>query len=178
MLAVGLTAWMVTAQAASSLTEGALADLIQSVLLWSVLVICAVLLLSLLLSSEFTRPIRRLTRAAKAIGGGNLQVRVSDERADELGGLATAFNEMASQIESAHWGMEEANRKLTELNGLLRRESGEQRERIEALSRTAEEFSRIQDRDILLTRVLTEAPPPPLRSAMFSRTSSSSPATT
>ncbi|MBX3354401.1 MAG: HAMP domain-containing protein [Phycisphaeraceae bacterium] len=157
VLSVGITAWLATAAAAASLTQAQVQDLIQWVMLWSVLVISAVLLLSLVLSSGFTRPISRLTIASRSLGEGRLEVRVSDERTDEIGDLARAFNDMAARLESAHWGMEEANRRLQETNQLLRRETGEQRERIETLSRIAEEFSRIQDRDILLTRVLTEA---------------------
>lgn len=157
VLAVGVTAWLVTASAATSLNPAQVEELVQWVLLWSVIVVSAVLMLSLVLSSGFTRPLRRLTGAARSIGDGRLEVRVSDDRSDEIGGLARAFNDMAARIESAHWGMEEANRRLKETNQLLRRETGEQRERIETLSRIAEEFSRIQDRDILLTRVLTEA---------------------
>lgn len=157
VLSVGVTAWLVTASAAASLTSAQVQDLVQWVLVWSVLAVSAVLLLSLILSAGFTRPIRRLTGAARSIGEGRLDVRVSDDRVDEIGGLARAFNDMAARLESAHWGMEDANRRLHETNRLLRRETGEQRERIETLSRIAEEFSRIQDRDILLTRVLTEA---------------------
>lgn len=157
VLAVGITAWLVTSAAAASLNKAQVQELVQWVLLWSVLVISAVLLLSLVLSAGFTRPLVRLTGAARSIGEGRLDVRVSDDRSDEIGSLARAFNDMAARIESAHWGMEEANRRLYETNQLLRRETGEQRERIETLSRIAEEFSRIQDRDILLTRVLTEA---------------------
>lgn len=157
VLSVGITAWLVTAAAAASLGTAQVRELIQWVLVWSMLVVMAVLLLSFLLSTGFTRPVSRLTSAARSIGDGRLDVRVSDERTDEIGDLARAFNDMAARLESAHWGMEEANRRLQETNQLLRRETGEQRERIETLSRIAEEFSRIQDRDILLTRVLTEA---------------------
>lgn len=157
VLSVGITAWLVTSAAAASLDAKQVRELIQWVLVWSVMVVSAVLLLSLILSTGFTRPLLRLTYAARSLGEGRLDVRVSDDRSDEIGQLAQAFNDMAARIESAHFAQEESNRRLLELNRLLHRETDEQAERIEALSRMSQEFSRIQDRDILLTRVLTEA---------------------
>lgn len=53
----------------------------------------------------FTRqalsPVRGLTSAARKLGSGDLTYRVPEERSDEIGELASTFNEMASDLESA-----------------------------------------------------------------------------
>ncbi len=44
-------------------------------------------------------PIARLTRAAEALGEGDLRVRAGLRRGDELGGLGAAFDEMAARMQ-------------------------------------------------------------------------------
>jgi adenylate cyclase len=56
------------------------------------------ILLSLVLSTYFSRPIRNLSKGAKALGLGNFNSRVSIERNDEFGDLAIAFNRMAEDL--------------------------------------------------------------------------------
>jgi len=54
----------------------------------------------LLVNTTFAlRPIRRLTRGAERIRGGNFDERVPVETRDEIGRLARAFNSMAASIE-------------------------------------------------------------------------------
>jgi signal transduction histidine kinase len=47
---------------------------------------------------RMTKPIERLTLAAKRIEEGDLQYRVSIQRDDEIGSLATAFDQMAERL--------------------------------------------------------------------------------
>lgn len=47
---------------------------------------------------RFTRPIKELSVAARDVAGGNFLVRVQAERQDEIGTLASAFNEMTAQL--------------------------------------------------------------------------------
>lgn len=53
----------------------------------------------------FTRqalsPVRGLTSAARKLGSGDLTYRVPEDRSDEIGELASTFNEMATDLESA-----------------------------------------------------------------------------
>ncbi|MEJ7624966.1 MAG: ATP-binding protein [Pyrinomonadaceae bacterium] len=57
-------------------------------------------LITFLLVWRFARPISDLSLAAKKLAEGNLQVRVPDtRRRDEMGRLATNFNEMAAELE-------------------------------------------------------------------------------
>src|SRR5438445_1393293 len=51
----------------------------------------------------FTRPIANLAAAARAVAAGNLDVRVPDaDRSDEIGRLASRFNEMTAELEKKH----------------------------------------------------------------------------
>lgn len=56
--------------------------------------------LALLLVRQITRPLGSLSRAAGQIAGGDLSVRVPVQSNDELGELATTFNQMASSLET------------------------------------------------------------------------------
>jgi|688.fasta_scaffold248283_2 two-component system OmpR family sensor kinase/two-component system sensor histidine kinase BaeS len=58
------------------------------------------LVLALLLVRQITRPLGSLTRAAQQIAGGDLSVRVPVQSNDELGDLATTFNQMAGSLET------------------------------------------------------------------------------
>ena len=58
------------------------------------------LLLALLLVRQITRPLGSLMRAASQIAGGDLSVRVPVQSHDELGELATTFNQMAGSLET------------------------------------------------------------------------------
>jgi len=56
------------------------------------------LLLALVFSLHFTRPIRKLTGAARQVAGGNFQTRVTILNKDEFKELGTAFNSMTGQV--------------------------------------------------------------------------------
>lgn len=47
---------------------------------------------------RFTRPVKELSIAARKVAGGNFDVQVSSNRRDEMGTLATAFNEMTAKL--------------------------------------------------------------------------------
>ena len=47
---------------------------------------------------RFTRPIKELSVAARKVAGGNFEVQVDSERRDEMGTLASAFNEMTAKL--------------------------------------------------------------------------------
>ena len=56
-------------------------------------------LITLLLVWRFTRPIADLSVAARQVAAGNLKIRVPEARHDELGLLASNFNEMTAELE-------------------------------------------------------------------------------
>lgn len=47
---------------------------------------------------RFTRPIKELSTAARQVAGGNFDVQVPADRRDEMGTLASAFNEMTAKL--------------------------------------------------------------------------------
>src|SRR5215208_4905816 len=47
---------------------------------------------------RFTRPIKELSIAARKVAGGNFDVQVPADRLDEMGTLASAFNEMTAKL--------------------------------------------------------------------------------
>jgi two-component system sensor histidine kinase BaeS len=57
------------------------------------------LFLSFVFSSFLTGPIKRLTRAAKAVAAGDLNVRVEAESGDEIGKLTDTFNHMVEALQ-------------------------------------------------------------------------------
>jgi two-component system, NtrC family, sensor histidine kinase KinB len=57
-----------------------------------------ILLFSIVLSNRLVHPIRAMADAARMIGGGQLDVRLTEERRDELGALAMEFNHMAIEL--------------------------------------------------------------------------------
>ena len=63
---------------------------------------CAFMILGLtiLIAGNLSRPIRRLSKAAREVEGGNLSVRTSISSSDEVGILATAFNSMIHQVQN------------------------------------------------------------------------------
>jgi signal transduction histidine kinase len=67
---------------------------------WHLWIIGLVMLLSYALASHLANPVRRLKEAVERFGTGDLSARVQMRRADELGQLAGAFNQMADRTES------------------------------------------------------------------------------
>ncbi len=89
----------------SLLIEPPLTDLESSFRRSLILAGLAAMTAGLIFVTFFTRqalsPVRGLTSAARKLGSGDLTYRVPEDRNDEIGELATTFNEMASDLESA-----------------------------------------------------------------------------
>jgi class 3 adenylate cyclase len=64
----------------------------------TIIIVAIGILLSIAFSIYFSRPIRKLQETAKILADGNFQHRVSVKRNDELGDLASAFNDMAEGL--------------------------------------------------------------------------------
>jgi len=56
------------------------------------------IMVSLYLSWSFSQPLQKLTRAARQVAAGDLQVRVGYSGRDEIGGLSKTFNEMVERL--------------------------------------------------------------------------------
>lgn len=69
-------------------------------LVYTLAIVLASTLITLLLVWRFTRPIANLSNAARSVAMGDLSVRVPDSgRSDEMGQLAQNFNEMTAELE-------------------------------------------------------------------------------
>ena len=77
----------------------------RTALLIALFVLVAIAL-SILLARRLVRPIKRMQVAAEAIGAGAYDERIELDRKDELGALATAFNQMAERVQELITGLE------------------------------------------------------------------------
>ena len=77
----------------------------RTALLIALFVLVAIAL-SILLARRLVRPIKRLQVAAEAIGAGAYDERIELDRKDELGALASAFNQMAERVQELITGLE------------------------------------------------------------------------
>ena len=66
--------------------------------LYTLLVLFVTTLITGFFVWRFTRPIKELASAARQVAGGNFEVQVPTQRRDEMGTLATAFNEMTARL--------------------------------------------------------------------------------
>ncbi len=70
-----------------------------------------------LIAGWLLRPLRRLSRAARRIAGGNLDVRAHVETGDEIGQLAEDFNHMADSLGKQFKELEEVSRRQEDFIG-------------------------------------------------------------
>ena len=68
------------------------------ILVMTLIILGIGILLSVIFGVYFSRPIRKLQESAKALGTGNFDQRVQIKRNDEIGDLASAFNDMAEGL--------------------------------------------------------------------------------
>lgn len=80
------------------LVERTVARAIAVLILVAAALVAAGALVALLLAAVLTNPIRLLTQGVRAIAGGDFNQRIPLKRADELGDLTDAFNEMAKGL--------------------------------------------------------------------------------
>ena len=70
------------------------------------------LALAFFAAGRLTRALERLAEAARAFGRGRLEVRLQPDSTDELGQLATTFNQMGEELARKRAEIEEWNREL------------------------------------------------------------------
>lgn len=90
------------------------ARLYERYILALILVSAVFTIILALFSMHFTRPIQRLSKAARDFAGGNLKSRVKAKGNDEVAVLSRDFNQMAGQLEANIWELEENARRQEE----------------------------------------------------------------
>ena len=85
-------------------TFAELIDVERKLVLFALILIFVSALAGLLLSRTLTKPLLIITQAVREMGRGKLFTRVHIQRQDELGDLASGFNEMASRLEKIETG--------------------------------------------------------------------------
>ena len=98
--------------------------------------------LGIYFSRQIVLPLRRLTEASTQISAGNMETQVKVSSRNELGVLATAFNEMASQLRA--------------LYGTLEQQVAARTRRLEVVATLGENLSGILNVEELLTKMVNQ----------------------
>ncbi len=92
---------------------------IRSLIYWllvAILILASlVLIFTYIISRGITVPLNNLTRSAATISEGNFNERVPIQSSDEVGLLASSFNEMARALSSRELQLQELNRNLEDM---------------------------------------------------------------
>ena len=97
----------------------------RQLVLLAILVLGGAGLASALVARRIARPVRQLAAGAAGISRGELVQRVEPTTSDEIGQLATAFNEMARQLHEQRSALLEGRTALEAAHAELRRRFGE-----------------------------------------------------
>jgi len=91
-------------------------DIEKTVLTVSLFTMFITILLSILISRGFSRPVRSLVGAMNRIRGGSYEIRLDLRARDEFGVLVEGFNEMAAQLHQDQVDIERSLKEITFLN--------------------------------------------------------------
>jgi signal transduction histidine kinase/DNA-binding response OmpR family regulator/HAMP domain-containing protein len=119
--------------------------LVRDTVLASGGVILLALVAGVFLTNELLSPVGAISRAAEALGAGDLEARVPVSAHDELGRLAEVFNGMAAALHKAHGDLED---QVVERTAALKQAN-------EDLASRNEAFAAGQQRDLAYSRALT-----------------------
>lgn len=111
----------------------------RTIMLTVGLALGSAIVLAVLLARTFTRPLLALQAGARRLGLGDLEYRVAVKSSDEIGSLATAFNEMADSLE----------KQVAE-----RKQAGRVREALYTISQAAVTSENLQDIYLSIHRAL------------------------
>lgn len=73
----------------------------------SIIIIVFILILSFIISKKVTKPIKELEFDAYELAKGNLEVQITNDRTDEIGSLASSFQQMQRSIKNLIHGLED-----------------------------------------------------------------------
>jgi signal transduction histidine kinase len=131
---------VVLAQASESAAFGAIADLVERSLIFSLIVMTAAFLAAVLLSRSLTAPLAQLVERMHLAAQGDLTSQIAIVTRDETSVLAQSFNEMISDLKQSRDQLEDINRdldqKVKERTLQLEEQNYKVKEAQEALIRT------------------------------------------
>jgi signal transduction histidine kinase/ActR/RegA family two-component response regulator len=99
-----------------------------------------IIFLSGVLRRNITKPLTELTTATAEIASKNLAVKVNESKNNELGRLATSFNQMARQLQQSFQALEQANSSLEARVEERTRELQEAKEAADRANQSKSEF--------------------------------------
>ncbi len=91
----------------------------NAILILLIITMILVIIVAIPLSYNFTSPIKELSESVKKIASGNLHVRSSINKSDELGVLANSFNIMAESLQSSAITIKEKEKALINTNNFI-----------------------------------------------------------
>jgi len=112
--------------------------------------LCASLFLAAVVARRVARPVQELNQAVRAIGRGELAIRMSVSGSDELSALAASFNEMSENLDSSRSALTEKNNALQKANDELQQVQAQllRSERLAAIGQLAAGISHEIDNPI------------------------------
>ncbi len=106
-------------------------------------IIIAVTVLSLVFSSALTRPIKSLRDAAVEIGKGDLNTKIDIKTGDEIGDLASSFQQMVIDLKESQKDLANYNKKLEKDVAERTKEVSIRTKELEAKNAELEKFNRM-----------------------------------
>jgi signal transduction histidine kinase len=106
------TGWGVLVVVPAERAYAAIAAMRRGVLVASLAVLAGVLLVSGLVARGTIRGLARIDAAARALGAGDLSVRLLEGGRDEIGAVSRTFNAMAGELQEARGRLERWNEEL------------------------------------------------------------------
>ncbi len=122
--------WTVFVLVPSASVDGPIRALVGSSVLGAALLSAFALTLGALFGWTIFSPLRSLSAAADSLGRGDYEARVAIVAKDEIGALASRFNEMAAAIQAAHDSLEQRVHERTADLERANAELGAQREEL------------------------------------------------
>ncbi|WP_036347692.1 adenylate/guanylate cyclase domain-containing protein [Mycolicibacterium aromaticivorans] len=107
--------WVLVAKIDKSEALAPVNTFARNIALSTAAIVLAVSLLALLFSRILTRPIKRLATAVRRVAGGELGVNVPVGARDEIGELASAFNDMSVSLQTKQHLIDEQRQENDEL---------------------------------------------------------------
>jgi len=104
---IGKLGWTIVIHQDLDEANQPITDATRGIMVLSIGVLIAAGLLALFVGGQFAKPIENLTFVAAQIAAGDLFAKADDSAQDEIGTLATTFNQMTSQLRETLAGLEQ-----------------------------------------------------------------------